>query len=549
MRKNTLSKSYKFIPLIILTFIAALSSVCVANFTYWAKKEAELTSYTLTYDANGGSNVETVSYNVETDLLLAAAPTKQGYEFDCWKVTVSDGNWVLDTTYQAAQNLGIGYYGNVTLTAQWVGAQNTYIVNHYKEKLGVDGSVQSLNNYTLQENENLTAITNSSVTPSVKTYEGFTAPSTQTVTISADGTTVVNYYYTRNSYVVLFNQNYTSNDDTVIEQVTYEYGEATGKITDPTRTGYAFGGWFTDRDCLIAHSFSTMPAQNVTVYAKWTINKYLIQFVNYDGTVLQESTFDYGETPVFDGEEPQKPNENGYTFKFNGWNPAVVAATEDKVYTAKYTAEGITFNISVIPSQYGQITSDGNLTVNYGEDKTFTVTANQGYYVQSVIVNGVSIYQDGITATYTFTLENIIENKNISALYEVFKYNISYELDAEVVSISFSEDTTNIAYGLDVTFTVGVIDENYEITAVYVNEQEVTLNENSFTIENITENMHIRVEVNKIQKPLNPIVIIVIAAVAGGGLAAAAITTIAIKTTKRKRKRNATIQKLIDKIK
>ena len=47
--------------------------------------------------------------------------------------------------------------------------------------------------YSVFETENLVGTTNSSVTPLVKSYEGFTSPESQTVTIMADGTTVVEY--------------------------------------------------------------------------------------------------------------------------------------------------------------------------------------------------------------------------------------------------------------------------------------------------------------------------------------------------------------------
>ena len=46
--------------------------------------------------------------------------------------------------------------------------------------------------------------TNTNVTPSVRTYEGFTSPSAQTVNIEPDGSRVVVYQYTRNSYQLTF---------------------------------------------------------------------------------------------------------------------------------------------------------------------------------------------------------------------------------------------------------------------------------------------------------------------------------------------------------
>ena len=79
-----------------------------------------------------------------------------------------------------------------------------YTVIHYQ--MDIDGV-----HYTEFERENLTGTTDSTITPEVKTYEGFRSPSTQTTTIKGDGTTVVEYLYTRNSYD--FNYSSTENID------------------------------------------------------------------------------------------------------------------------------------------------------------------------------------------------------------------------------------------------------------------------------------------------------------------------------------------------
>jgi len=42
------------------------------------------------------------------------------------------------------------------------------------------------------------------------------------------------------------------------------------KPSNPTRTGYTFGGWFTDVGCTIPYDFKIKVTSDVTVYAKWT---------------------------------------------------------------------------------------------------------------------------------------------------------------------------------------------------------------------------------------------------------------------------------------
>ena len=65
---------------------------------------------------------------------------------------------------------------------------------------------------------------------------------------------------------------------------------------------------------------------------------YTIRFLNYDGTVLQSSQVAQGSMPSYMGATPTKPEDDDYTYAFNGWSPAVVAATADANYTAQFTA-------------------------------------------------------------------------------------------------------------------------------------------------------------------------------------------------------------------
>ncbi|WP_343000685.1 DUF4430 domain-containing protein [Collinsella aerofaciens] len=67
-------------------------------------------------------------------------------------------------------------------------------------------------------------------------------------------------------------------------KVSFETGEgskvdfqttADGKLVkpaDPTRDGYAFGGWYTDEACTQAYDFGTPVTADLTLYAKWTKN-------------------------------------------------------------------------------------------------------------------------------------------------------------------------------------------------------------------------------------------------------------------------------------
>ena len=142
-------------------------------------------AYTLTWTTDGDALTGTYTQGITAvgaAITAPATPTKTGYTFAAWTPAVA-------ATMPAA---------NTTYTATWTANTNTaYTVKHYQQNIADD-------EYTLFETENLKGTTDASVTPAVKTYTGFTAPATQTVTILPDGSRVVEYRYTRKIYTVLF---------------------------------------------------------------------------------------------------------------------------------------------------------------------------------------------------------------------------------------------------------------------------------------------------------------------------------------------------------
>ena len=101
--------------------------------------------------------------------------------------------------------------------------------------------------------------------------------------------------------------------------------EATAEFT------YTFSGW---SPTIVA---ATAAATYTATYTA-TVNKYLITFVDEDGTtVLASAEYDYGTTPVAPA-DPTKEATAQYTYTFSGWDKEIVAVTGAATYTATYTA-------------------------------------------------------------------------------------------------------------------------------------------------------------------------------------------------------------------
>ena len=95
-----------------------------------------------------------------------------------------------------------------------------------------------------------------------------------------------------------------------------EYGLTATKPADPTLKGYTFAFWYLgeDEQNATAYDFDTPVTENITLTAKWNINKYTVTFDSYGGTpVPPAQEVEYGLTAT----EPAAPEKTGYTF--DGW--------------------------------------------------------------------------------------------------------------------------------------------------------------------------------------------------------------------------------------
>ena len=138
--------------------------------------------------------------------------------------------------------------------------------------------------------------------------------------------------WTVNQYTITFD----TDGGSAIDPITQDYGTAVTAPADPTRTGYTFAGWTPAIP-------ETMPAENMTIQAKWTVNTYTITY-DLDGGTAEGNPASYTvESGAITLTEPTKP---GYTF--TGWsgtdlegadNRSVTipaGSTSDRSYTAHW---------------------------------------------------------------------------------------------------------------------------------------------------------------------------------------------------------------------
>ena len=74
--------------------------------------------------------------------------------------------------------------------------------------------------------------------------------------------------FTINQYTMTFD----TNGGSAISSITQDYNSPVVRPSDPTRDGYEFREWYTDNNTFLnKYLFTTMPANEITVYAKFII--------------------------------------------------------------------------------------------------------------------------------------------------------------------------------------------------------------------------------------------------------------------------------------
>ena len=238
--------------------------------------------YTLTYDLNGSDASWTDSaenksniyrYGAAVTILTSNDLSRAGYAF---------GGWYTDVDCTTRWNESTMPAENTTLYAKWNAGQVNYTVNYYLQN--VDGT-----DYVLQDTVSGSGETGQTVDVQ-KSYEGFTPKSDTPASITlkaGSAQNVADIYYTRNQYMLTFElgDGVTLDEGCAPNGGSIYYGaEISTDMTNAKRTGYTFVGWYEDEAYQTEWSGTTMPARDITLYAKWDVLTYVLRF-DWDGNV------------------------------------------------------------------------------------------------------------------------------------------------------------------------------------------------------------------------------------------------------------------------
>ena len=406
---------------------------------------------TINFESNGGSQVASQVFTEDSVFTLPNAPTKEGYTFVGWFLDDT-----LNTPFSVEGVLALEPDTSITLYASWT-------INQYTITFDSDGGT-AVSAITQDYNTSVTA-------PENPTKEGHTFSGWDQVipTVIPAESITIKAVWTVNQYTITFD----SNGGSAVSAITQDYGISVTAPSNPVKEGYTFSGW--------SQSVSeTMPAENTTLTASWTINQYTITFDSDGGTAVSAITQDYNTSVT----APENPTKEGHTF--SGWDqviPTVIPAesiTIKAVWTVnQYT---ITFDsnggsaVSAITQDYGtSVTAPSNPVK---EGYTFSgwfldKELSNSYSLNSMIADDITLYAlwDELLIVFETEYNDEIAYADTISSNEILTLSLATSGDKDwfklyVNSNKIVEYTFIVPANVSGMWRINIYDENLNVLSV-----------------------------------------------------------------------------------
>jgi len=381
----------------------------------------------------------TVTYNSSKPTRISTAKIRTRTSYDGSYTTVSSGTWPATVNMTGTYWDSDGASGSNTAETN-SGASGTY-TNMYTGLVEMSIKAGTLSNQY--------------------TFDGWAtseaaSPSTSNATYSYYITTATTVYaYFTKKWTITFNKN-GHGSTTPSTQYVAEGGKVSS-VSDLSATGYTFGGWYTDQGCTAGNewNFSSNTVSNdVTLYAKWTINSHDITYspaLPVDGTHhfawdTKPSSANYGASVTFsitpssgyemaagyprvnDGSAVTVTDngDNSYTFTMRDADPTVTVSMAPSAITVNY---GYIGNGSLTAKQNDVSIGASGSTVAYNSTVNFTATPDAGHEVEGWYTNAgcTTGKHDAGSTTYNPTATSTL---NVYAKFILSTYNITYNLNS-----------------------------------------------------------------------------------------------------------------------
>lgn len=254
----------------------------------------EINGWQIKFETNGAGVIpsQVISKDGSEPVVQPDPITKNHYNFD---------GWYEDAELTSAFTFGSAVSENKTLYAKWTPV--VYTVSFY-----VDGSL--FNTVPAAYGTSIT-LTDASPKAHYNFVGWFTDQNRQfTEATIVEGDISLYARYSEIIWTVAFN----TNGGGRISSMRVNDGQTISPMpADPSRTGYTFDGWYTDSGLATAFDASSAVSDNITLYAKWNINYYRVDFDSNNGSYVNFQNVAYNSTVT----KPADPTKNHMVFA--GW--------------------------------------------------------------------------------------------------------------------------------------------------------------------------------------------------------------------------------------
>ena len=455
----------KLISIIILGALIICSMIVIGVVV------AKNSTLDVVFNTDGGTSISKQILKKGEKISEPETPIKEGYVFNGWYQNENDEKAfdfnqeiTEDTTLIAKWSKVNGEYSigatnmennnqnvenpndNQLLNSELLDlvGETTYTVKHYK--MNIDGIT-----YAEPEVETKTGKANTTVTPEVKSYTGFTSPSTKTVNLESNGTTVVEYYYTRNKYAV----NLTMGEGIAeVNGAGDYYYEQEVPISAEMSSGYTFDYWVDGGQNKNQNSKLTlkMGASDITIIAmaKETENNtsYAQSQISSANNSIYDNASSYAQTHVSTTTTTNNSNSNSSSNsnsnKTSSGTTSSKQSSSNKTTSSKTTSKKE--NSSSEPSV--TVTSDANKDTTYivkhykmnvdgetyGKPETETKKGKVGRYVTPEVKK-----YEGFTSPATKTVKIVKDGKTVVKYYYTRnKYKLDLKANEGIASVTGS---------------------------------------------------------------------------------------------------------------
>lgn len=234
---------------------------------------------------------------------------------------------------------------------------------------------------------------------------------------------------------------FDSDGGTTISSKIIKPGDTVGIVSDPSKTGYAFCGWYLNGEL---YDFEQPVNQNISLIAYW-IETYTVEFDSGGGTTISSKTVKSGDTV----EVPSDPSKTGNIFC--GWYLNGILYDFSKP---------VTQNIKLVALWKNSIV---RVLINSDFIDNFTLSISKTYYKTFNGFNDAVFYDITLSKKYNFTLAN-----KFALTVQVWSSDGTWRYINETINVSDFNNSAKVVIG-PTSFVEGFDFHKYTIKIVVTN--------------------------------------------------------------------------------